>query len=38
MAEKNRLVTRADFYGVVAGGLLIELGVISDIIFAQPKG
>lgn len=35
--EKYRLVTRADFDGVVAGGLLIELGLIDDIIFAEPK-
>lgn len=35
--KKYRLVTRADFDGVVAGGLLIELGLIDDVIFAEPK-
>lgn len=39
MAEdkKYRLVTRADFDGVVAGGLLIELGLVDDVLFAEPK-
>jgi len=38
MAEtKYRLVTRADFDGVVAGGLLIELGLIDEVVFAEPK-
>lgn len=35
--NKHRLVTRADFDGVVAGGLLIELGLIDKITFAEPK-
>ena len=35
--KKYRLVTRADFDGVVAGGLLIELGLIDDVLFAEPK-
>ncbi len=35
--KKYRLVTRADFDGVVAGGLLIELDIIDDIAFAEPK-
>jgi len=35
--SKYRLVTRADFDGVVAGGLLIELGLIDEILFAEPK-
>jgi len=35
--KKYRLVTRADFDGVVAGGLLVELGLIDDIEFAEPK-
>ena len=35
--KKYRLVTRADFDGVVAGGLLIELGLIDDVEFAEPK-
>jgi len=35
--KKYRLVTRADFDGVVAGGLLIELGLIDDVVFAEPK-
>lgn len=39
MAEdkKYRLVTRADFDGVVAGGLLIEMGLVDDVLFAEPK-
>ena len=38
MADKKyRLVTRADFDGVVAGGLLIEMDMIDDILFAEPK-
>ncbi|MBL4691729.1 MAG: exopolyphosphatase [Magnetovibrio sp.] len=35
--KKFRLITRADFDGVVAGGLLIELGLVEDVIFAEPK-
>mgnify|MGYP000680903360 CR=1 FL=1 len=35
--KKYRLVTRADFDGVVAGGLLIELGLVDDVLFAEPK-
>ncbi len=35
--KKYRLVTRADFDGVVAGGLLIELDIIEGIAFAEPK-
>jgi hypothetical protein len=36
--QKYRLVTRADFDGVVAGGLLIERDMINDdIIFAEPR-
>ena len=35
--KKFRLITRADFDGVVAGGLLIEMGLISDVKFAEPK-
>lgn len=35
--KKFRLITRADFDGVVAGGLLIELGLIDDVEFAEPK-
>jgi len=35
--KKFRLLTRADFDGVVAGGLLIELGMINDVVFAEPK-
>lgn len=32
------MVTRADFDGVVAGGLLIERDMINDeIIFAEPR-
>lgn len=35
--RKYRLVTRADFDGVVSGALLLELGMVEDIIFAEPK-
>ncbi|MBL6933712.1 MAG: exopolyphosphatase, partial [Rhodospirillales bacterium] len=35
--QKYRLITRADFDGVVSGGLLIELGLIDEILFAEPK-
>lgn len=35
--KKYRLVTRADFDGVVAGGLLVELGLIDEVEFAEPK-
>lgn len=35
--QKYRLVTRADFDGVVCGGLLIELGIISGVMFAEPR-
>ena len=34
--QKYRLVTRADFDGVVSGGLLVEKGLIGDIMFADP--
>ncbi len=35
--QKYRLVTRADFDGVVSGTLLLELGMLDDIVFAEPK-
>jgi len=35
--KKYRLLTRADFDGVVAGGLLIELGLVNDVEFHEPK-
>ncbi len=35
--QKYRLVTRADFDGVVSGTLLLELEMIDDIVFAEPK-
>lgn len=35
--KKYRLITRADFDGVVTGGLLIEKGLINDVVFAEPK-
>ncbi len=35
--NKYRLITRADFDGVVSGGLLIELDMISEILFVEPK-
>lgn len=36
-SEKHRLVTRADFDGVVCGGLFYERGVIDDVVFAEPR-
>lgn len=35
--SKYRLVTRADFDGVVSGALLLELDMVEDIVFAEPK-
>lgn len=37
--EKSRLISRADFDGIVAGGLLIEKDLIGigDVVFAEPK-
>ena len=35
--EKRRLVTRADFDGVVCGALFNELDMIGDIVFAEPS-
>ena len=35
--NKHRLITRADFDGVVCGGLFHELGMIDDIAFAEPN-
>jgi len=35
--QKYRLVTRADFDGIVSGTLLLELEMIDDIVFAEPK-
>jgi len=35
-AKKYRLVTRADFDGVVSGALLSELDMIGDVAFAEP--
>ena len=37
--ENLRLITRADFDGIVAGGLLIEKDLIGagDVVFAEPK-
>jgi len=38
MSDKTyRLVTRADFDGVVSGGLLLEIGLVDDVMFAEPK-
>ena len=38
MAEKKfRLITRADFDGVVCGALFNELDMIDDIVFAEPN-
>ncbi|MBC8339127.1 MAG: exopolyphosphatase [Rhodospirillales bacterium] len=35
--KKFRLITRADFDGVVCGALFNELGMIDDIAFAEPN-
>ena len=35
--QKYRLVTRADFDGVVSGSLLMERGIISEVVFAHPR-
>ncbi|RKX78562.1 MAG: exopolyphosphatase [Spirochaetes bacterium] len=35
--NKYRLVTRADFDGLVCASLLKELGLIEDILFVHPK-
>jgi len=35
--KKYRLVTRADFDGVVCGTLLKELGMIDDTLFVEPS-
>ncbi|NVK19441.1 MAG: exopolyphosphatase [Methylocystaceae bacterium] len=35
--KKYRLVTRADFDGVVSGTLLLELDMVDEIVFAEPK-
>lgn len=35
--KKYRLVTRADFDGVVSGSLLSEQGLIGEIVFAHPR-
>ncbi|MBT3658494.1 MAG: exopolyphosphatase [Rhodospirillaceae bacterium] len=34
--EKYRLITRADFDGIVCGTLFNELGIIEDTAFAEP--
>lgn len=36
-ANKFRLVTRADFDGAVSGCLLMELEMIGEVMFAEPK-
>ncbi len=35
--KKYRLVTRADFDGVVCGSLLMERGLIKEAVFAHPR-
>lgn len=35
--EKYRLVTRADFDGVVCGSLLMERGLVNAVAFAHPR-
>lgn len=34
---KYRLITRADFDGVAAGALLLDLDMIDEVLFAEPK-
>ena len=34
---KHRLVTRADFDGVVCGALLMEKNLVSEVVFAHPR-
>src|SRR3989338_3520828 len=34
--NKYRLITRADFDGVVCGALFQELDMIDDVVFAEP--
>lgn len=34
---KFRLITRADFDGVAAGALLLDRGMIDEVLFAEPK-
>lgn len=34
---KHRLVTRADFDGVVCGALLMEKGLVNEVVFAHPR-
>jgi hypothetical protein len=36
-AKKYRLITRADFDGVVSGALLHELEMIGEVVFAEPN-
>ncbi len=36
-ATKHRLITRADFDGVVCGGLFLELDLIDSVVFAEPR-
>ena len=35
-AKKYRLITRADFDGIVSGSLLYELDMINEVVFAEP--
>jgi len=35
--DKYRLITRPDFDGVVCGSLLMEHGLISEVVFAHPR-
>ncbi len=35
--EKYRLITRADFDGVVSGSLLMENGLVNEVVFAHPR-
>jgi len=35
--EKYRLVTRADFDGVVCDSLLMERGLIREVVFTHPS-
>lgn len=35
--KKYRLVTRADFDGIVCGALLMDRGLVDEVLFAEPK-
>lgn len=35
--EKYRLITRADFDGIVSAALLMEHGLVNEVVFAHPR-